>query len=153
MSDFQSSIDLSLCPWPEPIKENFRRQEGNACVGTVLAAESERARVWHLSLPPGGRLPFHTHVLDYFWTCVSGGRARSHVAIDGRFEIADFDLKAGSTKFENFAAGAFKIHDLENTGDIDLVFVTVEFLQSSNRPLPIPETVRMTRHEGALQPA
>jgi hypothetical protein len=49
--------------------------------------------------------------------------------------------------------GTFKIHDLENTGDIDLVFVTVEFLDSGNAPLEIPSSVRMNQHDGALHAA
>ena len=153
MTAFHDSVDLSTCPWPEAVKEAFREQKNNACVGSVLAAEDDRCRVWHLRLPPGGKLPFHTHVLNYFWTCLSGGRARSHVALDGGFEITEFDLVPGSTKFEYYLEGRFKIHDLENTGSIDLVFVTVEFLDSANAPLPIPSSVRMARHDGSMQPA
>jgi beta-alanine degradation protein BauB len=153
MSNAPFRADLTKCPWPEWLQDEFRKQYDNVCVGTVLAAESERARVWHLRLPPGKRIPFHTHVLDYFWTCISGGQARSHVAQDGKFEIAEFDLKPGSTRFENYAAGRFKTHDLENIGKIDLVFVTVEFKQSANAPLPVPESVRMQPHDGLLQPA
>jgi mannose-6-phosphate isomerase-like protein (cupin superfamily) len=153
MTDFHDQIDLSQCPWPEWVKQDFRSQRGNGCVGQVLAAESERARVWHLNVPPGERIPFHTHVLDYFWTCVSGGRARSHVALNSKFEIAEWSLKPGSTRFEQYPKGTFKIHDLENTGDIDLVFVTVEFLDSGNAPLEIPASVRMRQHDGALHAA
>jgi len=29
------------------------------------------------------------------------------------------------------------IHDLESTGDQDLVFATVEYLDSTNEPLPL----------------
>ena len=29
------------------------------------------------------------------------------------------------------------IHDLENTGEEDLVFTTVEYLTSANEPLPL----------------
>ena len=143
MTDLQDQVDLSQCPWPEWVKQDFRNQKGNGCVGQVLAAESERARVWHLKVPPGERIPFHTHVLDYFWTCVSGGRAKSHVTLNKTFEVAEWSLKPGSTRFENYPAGTFKIHDLQNTGDKDLVFVTVEFLDSGNKPLEIPASVRM----------
>jgi hypothetical protein len=34
------------------------------------------------------------------------------------------------------------VHDLENIGDKELVFMTVEFLASANKPLPIPQEVR-----------
>ena len=30
-------------------------------------------------LAPGERIGFHRHVLDYFWTAVSGGRGRQHI--------------------------------------------------------------------------
>jgi beta-alanine degradation protein BauB len=35
------------------------------------------------------------------------------------------------------------VHDLENIGDGELIFCTVEFLDSANKPLPIPDKVRM----------
>jgi hypothetical protein len=38
------------------------------------AAESSNKSAW-----PAERIGFHRHVLDYFWTCVSGGRGRQHV--------------------------------------------------------------------------
>lgn len=34
---------------------------------------TDRVRVWTIGLKPGQRLGFHTHVLDYFWTSVTGG--------------------------------------------------------------------------------
>ena len=40
-------------------------------------------------------------------------------------------------------AGEYKIHDLENIGDTDLLFSTVEFKDSANAPLPIPDSVRL----------
>jgi len=34
------------------------------------------------------------------------------------------------------------VHDLENIGDHEMVFMTVEFLDSANKPLAIPQEVR-----------
>jgi hypothetical protein len=34
------------------------------------------------------------------------------------------------------------IHDLVNAGTADIVFTTVEFLDSANAPLPIPDGAR-----------
>jgi len=34
------------------------------------------------------------------------------------------------------------VHDLENLGDKEMVFMTIEFLQSANKPMPLPERVR-----------
>jgi hypothetical protein len=44
---------------------------------------------------------------------------------------------AGETRHETYAPGEFKVHDLENIGESDLLFATVEFLDSPNAPLPI----------------
>lgn len=148
MKDAHKTVDLDGCPWPASVQQEFRQQVGNACVGQILVSETERTRVWHLRLEPGQRLPFHTHVLDYFWTCLSQGRARSHVTDGKTFEITEFDLKPGSTKHTKYPRGAFKIHDLENTGDSELVFTTVEFMDSPNGPLPIPPSAKMPPHEG-----
>ena len=49
---------------------------------------------------------------------------------------------AGETQHESYGPGESKIHDLENTGDSELVFVTVEFLESANAALPVPGEVR-----------
>jgi hypothetical protein len=35
------------------------------------------------------------------------------------------------------------VHDLQNIGDSEMVFMTVEFLNSANKPLPLPEHVRL----------
>ena len=36
-----------------------------------------------------------------------------------------------------FAAGESMVHDLENAGDAELVFTTVEYLRSENPPLAL----------------
>ena len=43
------------------------------------------------------------------------------------------------------APGEFKVHDLENLGDKEMVFMTIEFLNSANKPLALPEQVRSRR--------
>ena len=67
--------------WPADIAAEFERESRNPnpCVGSTLLSENERTRVWIIRLAPGERIGFHRHVLDYFWTSVSGGRARQHV--------------------------------------------------------------------------
>ena len=42
------------------------------------------------------------------------------------------------------AAGEFKVHDLENLGDHEMIFNTIEFLDSANKPLPVPDRVRLS---------
>lgn len=126
-------------PWPQWVRQEFERNQMNACVGTRLLSEDGRVRVWDIRLKPGERIGFHRHVLDYFWTAVTPGRARSHQA-DGTTIEASY--VAGETRHESYGLGEFKMHDLENIGDDELVFTTVEFLDSANAPLPVPATVR-----------
>jgi beta-alanine degradation protein BauB len=126
--------------WAAEISAEYarERERPNGCVGTRLLSETERARVWEVRLAPGERLGFHRHVLDYFWTCVTGGRARAHH--DGK--IVEYTYEPGETRHESHAAGDYKVHDIENTGEKEIVFVTVEFLDSANEPLPVPDTRR-----------
>ena len=125
--------------WPAELRRSFEENQLNGSVGSVLVSETDRVRVWSLRLRPGEKLPFHRHVLNYFWTAVTPGRARSHYH-DGRTEEPVH--QAGDTKHLSFGPGEFMIHDLENIGTTDLVFTTVEFLDSANAPLAIPDSVR-----------
>jgi beta-alanine degradation protein BauB len=102
----------------------------------AIAAEFEREKA---NLAPGERIGFHRHVLDYFWTAVSGGRGRQHVH-DGT--TVEYTYAPGETRHESYGPGQFKVHDLENLGDKEMVFMTIEFLQSANKPLPLPDHVR-----------
>jgi len=128
-------------PWPADIAAEFERESKNPnpCVGLELLSENERSRVWMIRLAPGERCGFHRHVLDYFWTCISGGRARQYVH-DG--SIIECSYKPGETRHETYGPGEFKVHDLANLGDTELVFITVEFKDSANKPLPLPAHVR-----------
>ena len=127
--------------WPPAIAAEFERerQNNNPCVGTTLLSESERVRVWIIRLAPGERIGFHRHVLDYFWTSVTGGRGRQHVH-DGT--TVEYTYQPGETRHETYGLGEFKVHDLENLGDKGMVFMTIEFLQSANKPLPLPDNIR-----------
>jgi quercetin dioxygenase-like cupin family protein len=127
--------------WPPAIAAEFERerQNNNPCVGTTLLSESERVRVWIIRLAPGERIGFHRHVLDYFWTSVTGGRGRQHVH-DG--STVEYTYQPGETRHETYGLGEFKVHDLENLGDKQMVFMTIEFLQSANKPLPLPDNIR-----------
>ena len=125
--------------WPQWLKDEFQRNQQNGCVGTDLVSETDRVRVWTIRLAPGERIGFHRHVLDYFWTAVTPGVAVSHMQDGSTYERRYF---AGETQHESYAAGESKMHDLENIGDAELVFTTVEFLDSANAALPIPDSVR-----------
>ena len=113
--------------WPPTLIAEFEREQAsnNPCVGNVLVSENERVRVWMIKLAPGERFGFHRHVLDYFWTCVTGGRGRQHVH-DGT--TIEYSYAPGETRHETYGP--------------DMVFMTIEFLDSANQPLAIPAKVR-----------
>ena len=124
-----------VASWPQWRRDELAANTANGHVGTRLVSETERARVWLLTLQPGERVGFHRHVLDYFWTVTSpGGRGRSHYG-DGRVAVVDY--AEGDTKHLQFGPGESMIHDLENVGSGPLSFVTVEFIDSANKPLPL----------------
>jgi beta-alanine degradation protein BauB len=136
----EKKADRSESAWPQWVSDEFEKNQLNGCVGTRLLSENDRVRVWDIRLKPGERIGFHRHVLDYFWTAITPGRARSHTQ-DG--STVETDYYAGETRHETYKKGEYKIHDLENTGNADLVFTTVEFLGGANEPLSIPAKVRM----------
>ena len=127
--------------WSPELVAEFEREakNPNPCVGSTLLSENERVRVWEIRLRPGERIGFHRHVLNYFWTSVTGGRGRQHL-MDGK--TVEYTYQPGETRHESYASGEYKVHDLENLSDKEMVFMTVEFLDSPNTPLPVPEKVR-----------
>ena len=120
--------------WPVDLRQEFAERAGIGQVGKRLVSETDRVRIWHLDLQPGERIGFHTHVLDYFWTALTAGTARSRYH-DGR--VVQVSYLAGDTRHHRYGLGEFMIHDLENIGTSELVFTTVEFLDSANAPLPV----------------
>jgi mannose-6-phosphate isomerase-like protein (cupin superfamily) len=120
--------------WTPELRDELRASATNAAVGTRLLLEDEHARHWEIRLAPGERIGFHRHVLDYVWTCVSGGLA---VSRNGDGEKLDVTYGVGETRRLSFGAGESMTHDLANAGDGDLVFTTVEYLGSANTPLPL----------------
>jgi beta-alanine degradation protein BauB len=132
---------LQQTAWPQWLREEFaqERNHPNGCVGSELLSESDRVRVWTIRLKPGERLGFHRHVLDYFWSALTPGLGRQHLQ-DG--STVEHSYAAGETRHETYATGEFKVHDLENIGESDLLFTTVEFLASANAPLAVPHAPR-----------
>ena len=107
----------------------------NGRVGHTLVSETDAVRVWVISLQPGERLPYHCHVLNYFWTATSEGATRSHFS-DGT--TAENSVRTGDTRHYTFAAGERMIHDLENIGATPVSYVTVELkIGSANAPLAL----------------
>jgi quercetin dioxygenase-like cupin family protein len=129
--------------WTPALKDEFAREaeQPNGCVGSELLSETEKTRVWMIRLKPGERIGFHRHVLNYFWTSVNGGRGRQHL-MDGT--TVEYGYYPGETRHEVYGPGEFKVHDLINLGDQDMIFMTVESIEgSANKPMPIPDTVRL----------
>ena len=100
--------------WSPAIAAEFERekQTHNGCVGSTLLSEDGKVRVWIIRLVPGERIGFHRHVLDYFWTSVSGGRGRQHLQ-DGT--TVEYTYQPGETRHETYGPGEYKVHDLEKS--------------------------------------
>ena len=129
--------------WTPALRQEFAGEADrpNGCVGSELLSETDKTRVWMIRLAPGARIGFHRHVLNYFWTAVTPCRGRQHL-MDGT--TVEYSYFAGETRHETYGAGEFKVHDLENLGDQEMIFMTVESIEgSANQPLPIPDTVRL----------
>ena len=126
--------------WPEALQRDYEAGRLSGAVGSVLVSETARVRVWHLAIPKGTRCGFHRHVLNYFWTVHTDGVARGYFE-DGRIE--DTVHTRGQTRHLDFGAGEYMVHSVENIGDTDLLFTTVEYLDSPNPALPIPAGLRL----------
>jgi hypothetical protein len=120
--------------WSEDLKSEFATNAFNGQVGGKLLSETPRVRVWEIRLQPGERLGAHRHVLDYFWTAVTAGSSRQHTS-DGT--TRDVSYGAGETRHFQFGPGEYLLHDLENIGERELIFTTVEFLDSANTALEL----------------
>ncbi len=120
--------------WSEELRQEMARHGTDGRVGSRLLFENARVRVWEIRLAPGQRWHFHRHALDYFWTAVNHGTSIQH-SDDGQTLRVDYE--AGDTVFSSFAEGSFKVHDLANDGPTELVFTTVELLESPNTPLEL----------------
>ena len=139
----KSAETKDTAQWAPDIAAEFAREAKtpNPCVGSTLLSETERTRVWIIRLAPGERIGFHRHVLNYFWTAVTPCRGRQHL-MDGT--TVEYSYAPGETRHETYGAGEFKVHDLENIGDGEMVFMTVESIEgSANKPMAIPDTVRL----------
>jgi len=126
--------------WPSALQQELEDNRFSPIVGSVVVSETDKVRVWHLMIPAGKRCTFHRHVLDYFWTCHTHGKARNYFE-DG--SVTDTVHYPGHTRHLKFGPGEYMLHSVENIGDTELLFTTVEFLQSANAPLPLPDGVRM----------
>lgn len=126
--------------WPQGLYEEMLASTGNGCVGTTLVSETERVRVWHLHIPAGARCGFHRHVNPYFWSALKAGKARGYFSSG---EVRDTEHYVGETKHYYYGPEDYMLHNVENIGDTDLAFTTVEFLDGTNEPLALPPEVKL----------
>jgi hypothetical protein len=120
--------------WPEQLRAEFETYSHDGNVGSRLLSQTPRARVWEIRLAPGERWHAHRHVLDYFWTAVNAGRSSQHTHDGTTREVS---YQAGETRYFHFNEGEYLLHDIENVGDTELIFTTVEHLDSENPPLDL----------------
>ena len=64
--------------------------------------------------------------------------ARAH-AQDGT--TVEWTYQPNEIRHGKVGKGEFTVHDLENIGDHEMVFVTVEFKDSANTPMALPSGV------------
>lgn len=126
--------------WPEGLYEEMLQSRDNGCVGSVLVSETPLMRVWHLHIAPGKRCSFHRHVNRYFWTAMVPGKARGYFSSG---EIRDVEHYKGETRHFDYGVGDEMLHAVENIGDTELIFTTVEFIDGPNAPLAIPDEMRL----------
>ncbi|MFG6401557.1 hypothetical protein [Microbacterium sp. P04] len=120
--------------WSDEVKAEFDTHAFDGAVGSRLLSETPRARIWEIRLQPGERWHAHRHVLDYFWTAINAGTSRQHT-FDGT--TRDVSYGAGETRYFHFGKGEYLLHDIENVGETELIFTTVEHLDSDNAPLDL----------------
>lgn len=126
--------------WPAGLHAEMLQSWDNGIVGSVLVSETDKLRIWHLHIAPGKRCPFHRHVNAYFWSAMTGGKARGYFASG---EIRDVTHFVGETRHFAYGSADSMLHAVKNIGDTHLQFCTVEFLSGPNTPLAIPDDIRL----------
>lgn len=126
--------------WPQEFQDAYEAGKWNGAVGSVLVSESPKLWVWHLHIPAGAWFGFHRHVLSHFWTAMTDGRSRNWFE-DG--STTERVLYRGFTQHRELHAHEYLVHAVQNIGNTDLSFTTVEFLDGPNQPLPIPDCFRL----------
>lgn len=111
--------------WTEELRQEFIDNAYNTNVGTRLLSETPTTKVWLIRIAPGERVPAHRHVNDYFWTALRAGKSRQHTEDGTTREVT---YAEGTTRHFQFPGDDYMVHDLENTGETELEFITVEHL-------------------------
>ncbi len=126
--------------WPEWLREELAKAHQNGCIGRQVISENARARIWRTRLEPSERIAFHCHALDYLWIALNDGKLQAREP-SGRIEC--FEVNNGTVHYRHVPLNDRYVRDLENVGDAALSFIVVEFLDSANTPLPVPDHIRL----------
>ena len=146
MSKKSDHIETSQNPvdfedWPEELVKEMRQSHNNGCVGSVLVSETSEVRVWHLRLPPGYRCPFpQTCKSLFFGALIMMDELEIIFPLGLLKEVNHF---AGETRHFYYGEDEYMLHSVENIGETELLFTTVEFINGENAPLDIPDSYRL----------
>ena len=110
-------------PTTEELRHELQENIDNDHVGHTLLFENDKVKVWHIELQPGDRIHYHRHNHDYFWTVLQDGSGISNQE-DG--SQVSFTFKKGQTSFQNIIAEGSTVHDLQNTSEGVVEFITTE---------------------------
>ena len=55
----------------------------------------------------------------------------------------------GETKHFYYGDGEYMLHSVENIGDTELLFTTVEFLDGPNQALEVPDEIRLAEPDSS----
>lgn len=108
---------------PADYEQELAAAPGNHQIGTKLLYENDRVGIWEVRLRPGERAGFHIHDKPYFWTSLEAGIARQRAG-DGEYAIQRYE--EGETLFMNHSPQEYLVHDIENCGETEMRFITVE---------------------------
>lgn len=110
---------------PEDFRDELEAAPTNHAVGSRRLFDNDQVSVWEVRLAPGERGAFHVHSRNYFWTVVHGGIGTQR-SDDGTLKVRRYE--DGETSFQHQSDDDAMIHDFENSGDTDMLFITVELL-------------------------
>ena len=113
----------------------------NPGVDQIPVSHSNTMVVWYAHVGPGERAGFHRCVADSFWHCFTHDCTQSRT--NGERPIEP-DYATGSTGHMAFDEGEFMLHDVENSLDSNLAFITAELLQGADDSLRLPSDIQAT---------
>ena len=89
-------------------------------------------------------LPANVSASTAMCSIISGPpcRAAAAASMCTTAQLSNILISQARRGTRRYGKDEFKVHDLENLGDREMVFMTVEFKDSANKPMPLPAGVR-----------